>query len=398
MGLSDPVKVFVGVAPSPALATESAAVAKQIQFTMMGAMTGMTGVTRGWAASMGASLASVGAMFKGSFIMPMVGLAAGMAGFSAVKAGISEMVGTGISFNSTIENVTIGIAAMMRQMEPAKFTSFNLAMLGSAEIVKGIKKEALTTAATFEDLAQSTQGLIGPMLRSGIPLAQVPAASGMLSRAVSAVMPWARSGQFIQEGRALLTGDINQNAFLARALNITRQQVLEAQRAGRMMEFLRERLYAFNEAAERVMGTQTGLRSNLSDVWMDVMGDLTRTMYTDLKAFTGDMIAWIKTDDFKNGARAIIDMVQAIARAGASLAKMGFGVAGQVGNLAAGAPEFEGDGFFKNIGRAAGAGAAPELWTQTVTGLLTKILTVQTSMDGKLSGPIKTEDEGLKGL
>lgn len=313
MALSDPVRVFVGVAPSPTMAAEAANVAAQIQTSLRSSMSGVLNVARNTlsglagfgrsvAGSIGSAFANVGRGFGGE----MAGAVGGFFALSGLQQAMQNTVGTGVRFLDTIEGVGIGLSGMLRQMEPKRFKTWDSAMAASQLIMAGLKKEALTTVATFQDLAQATQGIIGPMLGAGIPMERAAGTAAMLARATSALMPWARSGQIIQEGRALLTGNINQNAFIANALGITREQIMQARKSGTLLDFLTSKLGAFNEAAEHMANTLTGQLSNLRDAWEFAMADASAGVFDSLKAIVARVKAYVQGDEFKGMAKEFI--------------------------------------------------------------------------------------------
>lgn len=312
-GKSDAIRVEVGVKPSPNLAAETAAVAQAIQTglqsnmrgitgVMQGALTGISNVGHAMAGKIRGAFGSVAQAF-GSDMLGMVGGVAAIGGFGRALSGT---VGAGIKFNDTIEGVRIGLAGMLRQMQPGMFRTWEMAIGGAERIMSGLKIEALTTVATFQDLAEATQGLIGPILSSGIPLEKASATAALMARATSALMPWARGGQIIQEGRALMTGNINQNAFIANALGITREQVMEARRAGRMYEFLTEKLGAFNRASSEAANTLNGLTSNLRDAFEFAMAEASEGVFSELKSFVSSVKEYVGGPEFKGMARDII--------------------------------------------------------------------------------------------
>lgn len=229
---------------------------------------------------------------------------------------VTAAVSRGVQFNAMLEDTQIAMAALLRQLSPEAFGDFGLAMDGARKLIAGLRQEALTTKATFGELVQATQGLIGPAMAAGIDVGRIPAVASMVSRAVSTVMPGAPAFQVMQEGRALLTGQIGPDAQLAKNLGITGPMVKEAISQGRIYEMLAEHMGAFNEAAEMSMGTLSGLVSNLSDAFDDAMASATTDLHEQIKLFVGQIKDAISSDDFKQAARefgtSLMDIAQAI--------------------------------------------------------------------------------------
>ena len=322
MPLSDPVRVVVGVAPSPEIPAQAAAVAKQIEVSMQQNLRTMLRAMPGSILdSVSGSLRTPFRNVFGAIGSDMFGAIGGAVAIGSITRAFEGAISTGLKFNETVEGVRIGLAGMMMQMHPGMFKTWESATTGAEKILAGLKVEALTTVATFQDLAQATQGLIGPILSAGIPLEKASATAAMIARATSAIMPWAREGQIIQEGRALLTGNINQNAFIANALGISREQIMEARKAGTVMEFLNKKLGAFNIASAEAANTLSGLISNTRDAFQFSMGEATESMLSQLKTFVIDIKAYVGSQEFKGLAMDFMSTVVDAMRAAGMIAK-----------------------------------------------------------------------------
>jgi len=197
--------------------------------------------------------------------------------------GIEDAIRVGIRFNDTLENAKLSIAAVLRSASPEAFRGFNEALISANEMVRGLRREALRTKATFEELVKVSQGIVGPAIQAGIPIEKIPEIVSLISRAVSVARPNAPMWQTLQEARSLLTGQIDVHADVARMLGITRQEVMQAQQQGRMYEFLVNRLGAFNTAADRAANTISVLRSNLKDLYSVKMGEVTEKLVPQIK-------------------------------------------------------------------------------------------------------------------
>lgn len=217
-----------------------------------------------------------------------------------IPAALQQAIETGIRFNSTLEDSELGIAGLLRAIAPERFASLDAALAASQGMMRDLRKEAETTAATFGQLVEASQGLMGPAMTAGIPLEKMAKLASMIARTVGTVMPGAPGYQIMQEGRALLTGDIGPAAFVAKSIpGITKQGIDEATRSGRLFEFLEEKLGAFNEAAERSGGTFTVLLSNLTDAFEGVSADATKGLFVDLKEFIRDLTTLVRSPVFR---------------------------------------------------------------------------------------------------
>ena len=278
-----------------------------------------------------------------------------------IPRALTQAVRIGVGFGSTMENTAISLAGIMQSIAPSSFDGFNDALETSRALVKVLREEAKMTTATFKDLVEATQGLIGPALSGGVPLQKVPALVSMVSRAVQAAMPGAPSYQILQEGRAMLTGQIGPDAQLAKQLGITNPMIRAAREQGRIFEFLQEKLVGFNQAAEASMQTLTGIMSNLADELDMSLGEAMQGALFRFKEFGKSLREFIATDEFKQLASVAGSLASRAAEAGGRAARWGarhglmldflsmgleFGTLGPlegIGSL------IDGDGFMKGL-------------------------------------------------
>ena len=253
----------------------------------------------------------------------------------AARAAISAMSGLveqGIAFNTTLENTEISVGALLRATSPDKMKSMPDALEAAGKAMKSLREEARYTAATFEQLLFGFQGILGAAMEAGFSTGDAVKLAATISRAVNIAMPGAAPFQLLQEGRALLTGNL-QGAMLARQLGITGEQVRAAKESGKLLEFLNEKLLAFNEAADVLSGTLTTTISNIQDALNDITADATVELFGEIKAAFVEIKDAVESPGFKRFVDSLStfasDQVQS-ARSGSAL----WGLLG-VGGLAA---------------------------------------------------------------
>jgi hypothetical protein len=244
-----------------------------------------------------AAMASFGDWLKTGFGIDIAGRLT--SAFAQLPQMLERALKVGVQFNSTLEDAELGFAGLMRAIDPDRFKSLDDALNGSRKVIKELRKEAESTAATFEQLVEATQGLMGPALSAGVPLEKLPQLSSMIARTVGTVMPGAPGYQIMQEGRALITGDIGPSAMVAKSIpGITKQGIEEAKASGKLFEYLQDKLGAFNEAAGRSGQTLTVLTSNLQDAFQGQMADATTGLFASLKDFVRMLTDLVKSDAF----------------------------------------------------------------------------------------------------
>lgn len=195
------------------------------------------------------------------FRSTMAGLVATIGGANLFRAAASQA----ISFNSTVEQSQIGIAALVRTFGEASGKTVSMAesMAIAADIQKRLQIEGLKTVATYEQLLKALQEGIGPALKAGFNPEQVVKFTSLMTQAAAALsVPMDQLGQEI---RAILDGTIDQNARVAKALGLTNEKIKEMAAQGKLFDYLSAKLKAFGDAGDAMSQTFSGAWSNLQD-------------------------------------------------------------------------------------------------------------------------------------
>jgi len=206
---------------------------------------------------------------------------AAFAGFVGGGAAFGTLIKSGVAFNAELEQAVLGIAAVQKQMNPARFKTFDAALESAASAVELLKEKAKTSPASFSELVQAFQSVSGAATSAGIPLQKQIDLVVLMSQALAGL--GIRSDQITQESRALLTGNINEDAMAARILGITKQDIEKAKEAGTLFEFLTSRLEAFGEAGRRGTNTFRTLASNIKDAMEQAAGEATKPLFDVFK-------------------------------------------------------------------------------------------------------------------
>jgi len=153
----------------------------------------------------------------------ILGLAAAFGGVRIFKAATTSA----FSFNQTIEQSRIGIAALIRTFKHVDMaTSFEIAI----KIQKRLQIAGLKTVATYQQLLVALQEGIGPALADNFNPAQIVEFTSAMTQAAAAIsLPMDQLGQ---ELRAILNANINRNARVAVTLHITNADVKKWKAAG----------------------------------------------------------------------------------------------------------------------------------------------------------------------
>jgi hypothetical protein len=201
---------------------------------------------------------------------------------SQIPQVLQQAVREGINFNAALEQANLGIAATLKQFDTTgRFENFTDALAAAGDAIDLLKEKAKVSPATFEQLVGAFQGLSGSLNAAGLQLKQQVDLVVLMSQALSGL--GIRSDQILQESRALVTGNINEDAAAAKILGITKQQIEAARESGQLFEFLTSKLGAFKEAAEAGSKSLTTQLSNLEDSLTQLKGVATKEFFDQLK-------------------------------------------------------------------------------------------------------------------
>lgn len=235
----------------------------------------------------------------------------GGVGFNAVglvaqiPAQINQVISKGVQFNATLESAQLGVAAVMKQFDSAgRFKTFDSALAESTKAIELLKKAAAESPATFEQLVQAYQGTAGAMASSGMTIQQQVQTIVTMSQTLAGL--GIRNEQILQETRALLTGNITEDAAAARILGITKAMVEKAKSEGKLFDFLMEKTSAFAEAGKRGATTFNTAMSNVEDVFTQTAAELTKDIFATQREGFLKLSEAMKTNEFRDGLQSIL--------------------------------------------------------------------------------------------
>ena len=225
----------------------------------------------------------------GDFQTKILGAAAAIGGFSLFEVAAKSA----FSFNRTVEDSKIGIAALVRTFTG---TDLGTSFVKAEEIQKSLQIAGLKTTATYQELLRALQEGIGPALREGFNTQQIVAFTQQMTQAASALsLPMDQLGQ---ELRAILDGTIDRNARIANALQIKNSDIVQWKEAGTLFQNLEKRLSSFKIAGQQASETFSGALSNVKDAIQFALGTGTeRTFYATTAALLKMQGAIVSVDE-----------------------------------------------------------------------------------------------------
>lgn len=304
------------------------------------AVSGLGGTVGGLGAAFAAALPvvlAVGAALSvalaavASLAVAFTGLAAsvGLGLVALLKVGPA-----GIELNSQLEQAKLGVAAVISSLAQVKVdgkpvegaeklaAAFSLA----DEQVQKLRVDAINTTATFEQILPAFQEALAPGLAAGLSLDEIRNVTVQVVQAAGALnIPL---HQVNQEVRAILEGNIDINARLAKSLDISAEDIKRWKQKGTLAEELNKKLGGFSVAGIKAAQTMEGLKSNLQEALNVFNQEATTRAFAALKDEFARLLPQLF--DFKNStiqaqfkalAQLADDVLVRVIRIGGSIAQ-----------------------------------------------------------------------------
>ena len=132
-------------------------------------------------------------------------------------------------------------------------------------VFEKIQIDAMKTSDTTQGLIEKFTVALGPGLAAGLDVDQIQKLTTALSVSMSALS--IDASQAKSEIKALFSGENLQDADLARALGLRKQDIELARQQGKLYDLLTEKTKDFVAAGELQAESLTGVTSSLDDVW-----------------------------------------------------------------------------------------------------------------------------------
>jgi hypothetical protein len=206
-------------------------------------------------------------------------------------------IGTaGIAANAGFEQVKIGIASVVASVgklsqngvELKGIDALNAALPLAQKQLEALRVDALNTALSFEEISKGFLQAVGPGLAAGLNLDQIRKSVVDISQLVGPLT--GQTQQLGQELRAIFSGDINQDSQVAKALQITREQVKAAKEAGTFAEFLNEKLKVASATGAIMAQTFEAAKSNLKEAGTVLAAQVSEGLFTSLKSKINELL------------------------------------------------------------------------------------------------------------
>lgn len=258
-----------------------------------------TSLNQAGAASRGLGNINVGGQ-SGS----LLGLAANVGGIALAYKALETaarsafgFIAAGIDANAQQESARLGIASLIASLTTVKDAQGNVlkgadalgASYGIADDqLQKLRIAGLETAATYKQLASAYQEAIGAGSSAGLTLEQTRKLTVGITQAATALnLPM---HQINQEIRAILQGQIDRNARVGLALNLSKEEIALWKQKGVLFEQVSKKLEIFNLAGAEAAKTWRAALSNFQDALQILAGASTEGMFDELKKGLNDAL------------------------------------------------------------------------------------------------------------
>jgi len=227
----------------------------------------------------------------------MIELAITMSSLALAASPFAFMVKQAVEYNSMVERSKLGIASVVSAVgeitdaQGKMLTgqeAFNASVILAGDIQKNLQKDALLTAATFSELADTFQIAIAPGLQAGLNLDQIEKLSVAIAQSGAAIgLPM---NQLAEEIRSLLSGTItDRTTRIATAIGIRNSDVREAKKnIGGMNKLIEKHLGSFKISGIAAAQTWDALWNNTRASAQRAIGEGMLPLFKSLKS---DLVA-----------------------------------------------------------------------------------------------------------
>lgn len=235
---------------------------------------------------------------------------------------LKDFVDTGVEVNKTLESTRLGIAgivASQAELRDSQGTviegqeAFNAATGIASDQLKKLKIDSLQTTATFGQLKDAFQAAISPGLQAGLDLDQIRQLTKEIALAAGAL--GLDMSQVAQETGAILSGNIDTNAVLAKNLGITNEMVSRWKEQGTLAQELSKRMAGFAQMGDAASKSWAGVTSNMQEAYETLAGLATAGFYDAIKSKLNDALSGVfdlKTGELEESLQGVSGLLTEI--------------------------------------------------------------------------------------
>jgi hypothetical protein len=254
-----------------------------------------------------------------------------------IKDALTSLIKPGMDFESTVETGRLGVAGILMSMTLVNGQAWELpqALKQADKYMEDVITKARKWRLSVDDVLEAYQGLFAPGLRGGMDPEQISEYAAVMTKTAYAFnLP---KIQILQEARAMLTGDIDQNATIAKSLGITPADIERAKQSSEgLFAFLMNKLSGFKAVAEVYSDTLPGKIKQLKDAFTQASSEGFKPFYEFGKTVLDDLANRIlvidkNTKEIKGVNPELLSSLNAVSKAVISIVKSLLDIGTQAG-------------------------------------------------------------------
>ena len=246
-------------------------------------------------------------------------------GLAEIPAKFREIIEEGVRFNAQMETMQIGLAGAFRSSDPDRFGDFHAAEVAGTEALTAIQAKANELGLSIHSLSEGLSINMHGLAEGGVTdiKQQIDLIATLNQAAQAKGLDGARAGRDIVD---LLQGRADRTLF-GPELGIDDKDVKAAREAGKLYEFLTEKLSAYKEGGQAAANTFAAAEQRLTNETEQLYGAVSKPIFEALKDALNDINNQLKDGNTAEELRALGYDIAELAKDGATLLKWGIEVA-----------------------------------------------------------------------
>lgn len=236
-------------------------------------------------------------------------------GLQQVTSLMRQGIATGIRYNAMLQETGDAIAGILVAADADKYQDFNEALEAGQAILERLRRDADWTGASIDSVIGLFTRTAAVARAANIEVEQH---AGLVIQAMNAVNRLGLDQGLSETNfQALLQGQASTRNLLARALELSQEDVSAAHREGRLFDLLSERLRAVNGEVD---GFNAGL-NRLGNAWRELTGTVTADLFANLEDGVKGLTEALKDEGFRQALKDTIGLLIEVANAGGGMVR-----------------------------------------------------------------------------
>lgn len=230
---------------------------------------------------------------------------------------LKDAIAEGVRFNAELETTRLTIAGMVKQFSGGAVSDFNAGLAVSDQIIQRMRASANELGLSFESTLETYKTTAGALFNAGVTdLQKQVDLTILLSRAMQGMgISGFMAARDVQD---ILTGMADRTKA-GRELGLHDDDIKAAEHAGKLYEFLTEKLSGFTEAGAAGMHTFTAESQRLDNQLQALKAEISQPVFEALTQSFAVLSAELAKPEVRNSLREVGFEVAEVVKGGAEL-------------------------------------------------------------------------------